>query len=1034
MTLAIWRRTAVIPHWALVLTAILILSHDTLTGLQSSVAQTRSADELLAAAIKKATAEEKNIFVDFGASWCPPCVELTKFLEAPTIKPIIDKHLVVVPLTVLERGSKAHLNNPGAEELLRTFGGGGLPYFLVLNSTGEPIQGSRRGFRGGDGRVDGFVALLGDVSPGMTALERSTLTDYFSVDPRPASLARRIVWSTSARFGEITAVTPDGRLAIYLDGQDFFAHDLETGAQRRLATGAEAGDRIQGPYVSRDGRRLAYLVAEKRSGLREFRSLDLAEMDPQPETLAKVPHTLVDADVRPDNWNPGDWSSEHEWMAVSILAAPNVRIALLSTKDASVRVLGSVPTDARDPQGWLAPRLRFSPDAKWLAVGFDGSDARGDIRILSTETDREVRAVIDPADDKIFGWSADGRRLWFVSDRTGTRGLWSLSFDDGTVGTPALVAPNIGDAGAVGITPAGAAFYSVARYDHPVTRLAPLDDETGRPAAQDSMIDFLGETTAPVFSPDGRSIAYLSDRRGLGGRKVLIVADLATGHTREFRPRVQGFDRGSVLSQDLTWAPDGRSLALTCTDFAQVTFHRIDLSTGDAVALAVSNDRTWMEASLRAWSRENRIYFDRVRDGTPGIDHAVIDHDIASGTEREILSGFRGFHTDFALAADGRVVYFLRPANTEKNPPKDLGARDTTSGVERVVIAGQFLSELRISPDGKKLAAHRREAPNSRASTLVVIPVSGGQVRTLEPVSLSFGAWTPDSESVIARTGRDNDWTYWLVPVSGAAARRLNLSGDIGAMRVSPDGKRVAYLQWTFGYRGWDLWRIELEAPSPEISATSPPETQAPQPPARAKAPDPVKWTIAMAPSGGAQVGQTFNVILKATIEPGWHLYALAQPAGGPMPLAIDIPKGPMFSRAGAILEPTPRKSVDAAFGGLTTLSFEESAVFTVPVRVAPDAKTGRHTLQVNVEQQLCDDRVCLPPKTIELTLDVAVRPRAIASIAFEVALVPYLSLSRPLNCRPLATARNALSLNDCRMPTLKPCCMRVSMSASDTG
>jgi thioredoxin-related protein len=111
----------------------------------------RGAEQVLASAKIQAAEQHKNIFLIFGASWCPPCREMEKFMEAREIRPIFEKYFVVVTLNVYEeKGKHPELNSPGAENLVADFGGesNGVPFLVFLNERGELIVNSNRPVKG----------------------------------------------------------------------------------------------------------------------------------------------------------------------------------------------------------------------------------------------------------------------------------------------------------------------------------------------------------------------------------------------------------------------------------------------------------------------------------------------------------------------------------------------------------------------------------------------------------------------------------------------------------------------------------------------------------------------------------------------------------------------------------------------------------------------------------------------------------------------------------------------------------------------
>ena len=144
---------------------------------------TPSADEVLAPAKAKAKAENKTIFVHFGASWCGWCKKLDAFLEQSDIKPVFEKYFVPVKLVVQENEKNKGLENSGAEALLKKLGGpGGLPYSAFLDAKGNQIINSK--LEGGGGNIgypaqpaetDWFVAMMKKAAPAITPEDLKTI-------------------------------------------------------------------------------------------------------------------------------------------------------------------------------------------------------------------------------------------------------------------------------------------------------------------------------------------------------------------------------------------------------------------------------------------------------------------------------------------------------------------------------------------------------------------------------------------------------------------------------------------------------------------------------------------------------------------------------------------------------------------------------------------------------------------------------------------------------------------------------------------
>jgi thiol:disulfide interchange protein DsbD len=134
---------------------------------------------------------------------------------------------------------------------------------------------------------------------------------------------------------------------------------------------------------------------------------------------------------------------------------------------------------------------------------------------------------------------------------------------------------------------------------------------------------------------------------------------------------------------------------------------------------------------------------------------------------------------------------------------------------------------------------------------------------------------------------------------------------------------------------------------------------------------DPVAWKL-NPPAASVKPGARFNVKLLAEVQEGWHLYSLKPMAEGPIATRIWIAEGQPFSLSGAVQAPGPRVVRDASFG-MEVEIYEGEVEFMLPVRVAPGALPGAQQLVVSASYQSCNNKLCLPPKTVKMVMRIAI-------------------------------------------------------------
>lgn len=134
---------------------------------------------------------------------------------------------------------------------------------------------------------------------------------------------------------------------------------------------------------------------------------------------------------------------------------------------------------------------------------------------------------------------------------------------------------------------------------------------------------------------------------------------------------------------------------------------------------------------------------------------------------------------------------------------------------------------------------------------------------------------------------------------------------------------------------------------------------------------DAVKWSLRV--EGPAKPGAKAKAILTATIADGWHLYSMKEIDGGPRPTRITVSEDQPFTLAGNIEAPGPVILHDPNFD-MDVEFYAESADFMLPLAVAADARPGSRKLTVVARYQVCNDKLCLPPKNVTVEAPVELK------------------------------------------------------------
>ncbi|WP_069661133.1 protein-disulfide reductase DsbD domain-containing protein [Arcticibacter eurypsychrophilus] len=124
----------------------------------------------------------------------------------------------------------------------------------------------------------------------------------------------------------------------------------------------------------------------------------------------------------------------------------------------------------------------------------------------------------------------------------------------------------------------------------------------------------------------------------------------------------------------------------------------------------------------------------------------------------------------------------------------------------------------------------------------------------------------------------------------------------------------------------------------------------------------PVKWSYA-----SKSLSKTEAIILiKATINSGWHIYSQHVADGGPVPTSISFNPSNEYTLVGKTSEPKPVTKFEKAFS-MNVSYFENSVIFQQRVKI----RAGKPVIKGKLEFMVCNDQKCLPPDEVSFSIPI---------------------------------------------------------------
>ena len=272
--------------------------------------------------------------------------------------------------------------------------------------------------------------------------------------------------------------------------------------------------------------------------------------------------------------------------------------------------------------------------------------------------------------------------------------------------------------------------------------------------------------TSPRWSPDGRTIAFVSDR---GGSSQIWTIDPSGGEARQATDLPVDVD-------NVEWSPDGSRLAFSaevypdCPNLA-CTAKREKEKSDDPVKA-----RVYTRLMFRHWDawdegKRNHIFVGRIRGGEPV--------DVMKGADADSPTKPFGGTEEFAWSPDGKSIAFT--SKMAKNPAWStdtniyLAAAD--GGGYRCLTCANEAADTQpaFSPDGRTIAylAMARAGFEADRQRVMVYDLGSGKGRALtESWDRSAGsvAWSSDGKRLFVTAEESARTKIFAVDAAGGKA------------------------------------------------------------------------------------------------------------------------------------------------------------------------------------------------------------------------------------------------------------------------
>jgi Tol biopolymer transport system component/C-terminal processing protease CtpA/Prc len=457
-------------------------------------------------------------------------------------------------------------------------------------------------------------------------------------------------------------------------------------------------------------------------------------------------------------------------------------------------------------------RPLYSPNGRKLAF-ISNRTGGGDIYVLSFDNGDLKRLTFEDTNDQLDAWSRDGRWIYFSSpsrDIAGMNDLFRVSVEGGTpmqvsadrYASEFFSAPSP-DGKGLALTARGNASGQWWRKGH-----SHLDEceiwlmrDMSAPNYE-QLTESGGKNMWPMWSADAATIFFVSDRNGAQNiwstPAKSSVSDHATGSQQSRKGgaearQVTKFKDGRVLWPNISY--DGKGIVFE-RNFA---IWKLDTATGQASEVPITRRGASVGPSVEHLRLTDQIQELGLSPDGKKIAFVVRGEVFAAsakdGGEAARVTNSPSSESQIAWAPDSRRLAYV----SDRDGAPHVYLYEFTSNTEtQLTLDAAGDAAPSFSPDGKSLAFQRD------ARELRVLDLDSKQERLLASGTFErppLGStrpfvWSPDNKWIaFASTSGKSFSNVSVVPAAGGAAKQISFLANVGNDTVSwsPDGTFILF-------------------------------------------------------------------------------------------------------------------------------------------------------------------------------------------------------------------------------------------------